>query len=313
MRYLIYTEALAPDWYWDPLAPTSGTSEFYVRTAQETVRMHPGNEVMVVYDGPLVMPEEFDDRLVFMPRDDCRQAIEEFDPDKTLVCNHDPVFTSRDVFGSVWFNVIFWTNRYEDEPEPVPGLCIVVSEFHRKQLASHGLNNYVVVPHGVDHAKYDCDPKEKAKICLFSSSYDRGGSYLENLWQRHRIVERTGYALHVTHYGRDAGMPGRPTGLVPDEEMVTLYKEAAFWLHPGQGVELFCLAGAKAQAAHCTPVIVPAMALAETVKWGFRFTEEEFGQGLIRILNAGIQATSNAEHIPSWSCATRMLWEVRDD
>jgi hypothetical protein len=217
------------------------------------------------------------------------------------------------VLDSVWTNIVFWTNRYEDEPEPVPGLCIVVSEFHKKQLAAHGLKHYKVVPHGVDHAKYDCDPSHKTKLCLFSSSYDRGGAFLEDLWRRHRVLERTGYALMVTGYGRDAGLPGKPTGLMSDEALTEAYKEAAFWLHPGQGVELFCLAGAKAQAAHCTPVIVPAMALAETVKWGFRFNEEEFGQGLIRILNAGIQPTSDAEHIPSWAEATRMLWEVSDD
>lgn len=305
MRYLMNTEVLPPDFVWDPRNPTGGTPEFYVRTAEETLAMSPANEVMVVYDGPFHMPDD-DGRLVYLPRDLARDAIKEFDPDHILICNFDPLHTMRD-FEEFSVSPIYWTNHYEDEPTPA-GRGVVVSEFHRRQLADNDIFARVV-PHGVDHAKYACDPVEKRKLCLFSSSFDRGGAFLEALWRHKKIRERTGYELVVTDYGRNFGAPGADKGLRSDAEMTQLYKEAQFWLHPGFGVELFCLAGAKAQAAGCTPVIVPNMALAETVRWGYRFSENEYAYRLIQVLNNGMTVTSNAEHIPSWAEATRLLWE----
>lgn len=308
MRFLMYTEVLPSDFRWEPSKPLGGTPEFYARTAQETVSMSPDNEVLVVYDGPLWVPD--DGRLVYLPREDAKEAIPEFDPDRVMICNYGRRHVERD-FADATFclmrDPVYWTNHYEDEPDPI-GKNTVVSEFHRRQLLEAGDIHTRVVPHGVDHDKYRCDPKDKRKLCLFSSSYDRGGAYLEDLWRTHRIRERTGYELHVTSYGRNHGVPGALGG-ISEEEMTDLYKEASFWLHPGHGVELFCLAGVKAQAAGCTPVIVPNMALAETVKWGYRFSEGDYAKRLIQVLNNGMTVASNADHIPSWAEATRMLWE----
>lgn len=63
--------------------------------------------------------------------------------------------------------------------------------------------------------------------------------------------------------------------------MCDLYKESEFWLHPGQGVELFCISAVKAQTAGCIPVVVPTMALAETVKFGVKTTLADYKEDLI--------------------------------
>lgn len=276
------------------------------------------NEVLVVYDGPLM---EFGAGLTFVPRDDCAEMIAAFDADACLVCNYDESFFTRDM-PDVWSTVGFWCNRYSDDPRMRtdedrtlaglgPGLNVVVSEFHRRQLESHGINNTVVVPHGVDHDRYRCTDREfeeKENLAIFTSSYDRGGVLLENIWRRHLIQERTGVRLWVSPYGRSYGIPGADEGLLSDMEMTDLYKRAKWWLHPGEGVELFCLAGVKAQAASCTPIVVPEMALAETIQYGFRSSKEDYAENILRTLTSKVTTKANADHVPSWREATKMLW-----
>jgi glycosyltransferase involved in cell wall biosynthesis len=322
MRYLIYSEPVPPGWEWDPLRPVSGTTEFYVRTAQETLALAEDNEVMVIYDGPLLMAGGRDadhDRLVYVPRDEAADAVAHFDAEYAVVCNYSAEHHRRDLT-EIWPSwLAYWCNRYSDSPKMTsdaertlaglgPGLNIVVSEFHRKQLLSHGIENTTVVPHGVDHDKYRCDPEDKENLAIFTSSYDRGGRYLEDLWARRRLTERTGVKLYVSDYGKD--VHGSTRGLMGDDEMTGLYKRAKWWIHPGQGVELFCISGVKAQAAGCTPIVVPEMALAETVRWGFRSAEEDLALNIERILTSKITTRANADHVPSWREATQMLWNA---
>jgi hypothetical protein len=140
---------------------------------------------------------------------------------------------------------------------------IVLSPYHQSVFGS----NSRIVPLSCD--KEDFVPKYKVKRqCLYSSSPDRGGAFLKTIWGE---VERyTGARLIQTYKSS-----------ISEAEMANLYKESEFWLHPCQGIELFCLSAVKAQVAKCIPVVVPNMALETTVKYGVKTTIERYKEDLI--------------------------------
>ena len=83
-------------------------------------------------------------------------------------------------------------------------------------------------------------------------------------------------------------------------------------MHPGRGVELFCLAAVEAQACGATPIVVPNGALAETVLYGYRFTPESFAEGLCAVLSGDAAMKEvNAFHIAGWFDVTESLLAVR--
>jgi hypothetical protein len=67
--------------------------------------------------------------------------------------------------------------------------------------------------------------------------------------------------------------------------MIEHYKSSEFWLHPCQGIELFCVSAVKAQVAGCIPVVVPNMALETTVKYGIKTTLENYTKDIINAIN----------------------------
>jgi hypothetical protein len=242
MKLAIYTEPLPPQFHWNPLAPWRGTEEFYVETAKHLAAA--GHVVEVFYDGAAI---DEPDAVRYLPRAEYRAGH-----DAVLSCNVAPPAVLPSTRHVYWTNL--WKDRFErhlwaDEQ-------VVISDFHRQSyedpIDSLEGSRYRthVVGHGVDAARYAGGTKEP--IALYSSSMDRGGYWLVDNWHRFG----TGLELVCT------------AGEKTDAEMVDLYKRAKVWLHPGLGVELFCIAALKAQAAGCLCVYSPTMALPETIRPG---------------------------------------------
>jgi hypothetical protein len=208
--------------------------------------------------------------------------------------------------------VRIWTNFYFDHPDyyydwldsvDIIADDLVVISSAAKSLLPFNLAARIV-PHGIDHALYSpTSDKIRKRQVAFTSSPDRGLAMLQALWERCEIESRTGYKLVTGTYGSKA---------TNDQQIRDLLTESDFWVHPGVGRELFSLAAAEAQAAGCTPIVVPSGGLATTVRHGYKFTTSSFEKGLLMVLSS--QATMQgvtANHVPSWKAATAALlsWE----
>jgi glycosyltransferase involved in cell wall biosynthesis len=102
-------------------------------------------------------------------------------------------------------------------------------------------------------------------------------------------------------------------GDVDEETMNDLYRTSDVWCHPCTGGELFGISGVKAQAAGCIPVIIPTMALKETVKNGYFATRENYQDTLISCLdtdNTELRNKLSQEHYVDWEESTRKLLEI---
>lgn len=162
--------------------------------------------------------------------------------------------------------VIYYTNDIFDQSQLTPKRLdkvekvIALSNFHKDvflsttpkvQVVSHGIK---VLPN-----KYT----RKKNLCLYASSPDRG---LSKLLRDFELIKKEipDAELEIAYNGRS------------DEEMERLFWEADFWLYPCSGIELYCIAGIRAQAHGCFPIVVPTMALAETVKFGIKCNSLDF-------------------------------------
>lgn len=273
-RIEIFTECLPSGWKWYPNDQfKTGTTEFYVETARCLRDM--GHEVTVYYDRE---PLEYDG-IMFMPRTHITGS------DIVLSCNSES-HTAGDVN-------VYWTNKFDDRQElhPKYDKMIVISEYQRSIFGDKAK----VVGHGCYPERYHSDGQKIKGLCIYTSSPDRGLDFLLNIWPR--VKDETGAEL-VSTYG---------SGL-SEKNMDDLYNFAQFWLHPGQGVELFCISGIKAQAAGCIPVVVPNMALAETIKSGILTTEDKFADDLIQAIKNPPEIKSAS--IPSWQEQTKLLEEI---
>jgi hypothetical protein len=165
---------------------------------------------------------------------------------------------------------IYWTNKINQTDTMVLDFDerIVLSPYHQSIF---GMKSRIV-PHSCYPDQFKGGVK-KVKQCLYSSSPDRGGEYLKDIWRE--VEYKTGATLICTYDKH-----------ITENEMIELYKSSQFWLHPCQGVELCCIAAIKAQVAGCIPVVVPNMALETTVKYGVKTTLDEYKRELINaILN----------------------------
>lgn len=145
-------------------------------------------------------------------------------------------------------------------------------------------NRVFVVPHGYDPETHYPD-KKIPKQCLYSSSPDRGLEVLLRAWPAVHEAHPDA-TLKVTYGAEYTDIPGVEfLGDVSEEEMAKLYRESDIWCHPNTGVELQCIAAAKAQASGCWPVVIPAMALSETVKYGTFADKDNYTHRLITALN----------------------------
>jgi glycosyltransferase involved in cell wall biosynthesis len=62
------------------------------------------------------------------------------------------------------------------------------------------------------------------------------------------------------------------------------FRDAALWAYPCTGGERFCITAIKAQRLGAIPVVIPMMALENTVKYGKKVQMEEFVPALISAL-----------------------------
>lgn len=144
-------------------------------------------------------------------------------------------------------------------------------------------DNTYILPHGYDpDAIY---PSEKVpKQCFYASSPDRG---LENMLDAWPEVHRAHPdATLITTYGGFIDLPGVINmGEVDELTMNEIYQTSDIWCHPCSGGELYCMTGKKAQVAGCIPVIIPTMALAETVERGFKTNRANYAKTVVEVLN----------------------------
>ena len=242
----IWTEELPPNWCWEPDNYLGGTPEFVVNTAECLAKL--GYEVRVLYDGK---PFEQKD-VSYLPRDFYQAE------DILLACNSIP--------GELAAFNIYWTNWAHQTQEEMMDfdVRVVLSKFQQESFGKDS----VVIGHACWPKQFEDGWFSKKPFCLYSSSPDRGGEFLKEIWPD--VKEATGYELICT-YDKN----------ISEFRMTQLYCDAKFWLHPCQGTELFCIAAQKAIAAGCIPFYVPDQALGETVQVGIQTTLRNFKEGLI--------------------------------
>lgn len=176
-------------------------------------------------------------------------------------------------------------------------------------------NKTFILPHGYDETKISLT-KKKPKQCLYASSPDRGLETLLRAWPK-VYAAHPDATLKVTYGAPEYDVPGVEfLGEVDEETMNQLYSESDIWCHPCNGGELFCIVGIKAQAAGCVPVVIPTMALSETVRHGYFANEETYADVLIMALSNqngktdDIRRLLSQEHYPNWKDSTDKLEEI---
>lgn len=266
----IWTEELPNGWEWSPENFVGGTHEFVVNTA---ICAQKYDDVVVYYDGKTV---EFCG-VYFVPRGLYAGK------DIVLACNSVPQKLGK-------YNIM-WSNWYgkKDTDYPQFDERIVQSPYHQSIFGEDSR----LVPLSIWPEQFKHGVKVE-KRCLYSSSPDRGGEFLKSIWPE--VKDRTGAELIMT-YDKS----------ISEREMINLYKSSQFWLHPCQGIELFCVSAAKAQAAGCIPVVVPNMALDTTVKFGVKTTLENYKEDLIK----AIENPPKVEEVDfgSWETVTNELFK----
>lgn len=241
----IWTEELPPNFHWSPDNYLGGTPETIVNLAENF-----NDEVFVYYDGRAIEKNG----VYYLPRNNYlgRDILIAFNSKPPKLAKHNIALIN-------WFHARDIDYLEFDER-------IVLSKYHQSIF---GYNSRII-PHACDFSKF-LNGKKISGQCLFSSSPDRGRDFLESIWGD--VSRETGATL-ITTYSKD----------ISEEEMIDLYKTSQFWLHPGDGVELFCISALKAQAAGCIPIVVPNMALETTVKYGIKTTKENFKDDLIQAI-----------------------------
>lgn len=174
------------------------------------------------------------------------------------------------------------------------------------------------------------------KLCVYASSFDRGLEVILARWPK--ILEEVPDAkLHIWHgwepsdriHGNaprylawkqkvNEAMGQDGITLMPRTEIddPTPYLEAGLWLYPCMGGERYCLTAVKAQACGAVPVVVPTMALDETVQFGRKEPNvDDWQQVTVDLLkDADAQETLRAEMLekyetPRWPAVLEKHWE----
>lgn len=294
MRILIRTERLPdPSWYWDPKNPLTGTTKFYVRVAEELARKH---QVVVESDGGngfhIHNGVEYRNRGYMSPAD----------YDLCLDCNYQRTpdeARSRDMFQ--------WTSFY-GRPDTCVGAgydrLFLISDFIHSTLAPHVKCPVSVVELGCDlPTLVDVNLESRGKVCCYTSSPDRGGNFLDQIWPE--VQAATGYGLEKSPY----------SGTMSVEALTQLYLRSRFWLYPALGLSSI-VSALEAQACGCIPVYVPHMDLPETVRFGVAAANVfEFKDELIKTLKTadldalacGRRTALEAKPIPQWKIVAEQI------
>jgi len=260
----IVTEKLPDSWHWSPQnPPPSGTVELYMATAECLAGM--GYSPIVYYDG---VSCELND-VVYLPRAYYKPS------EINIHCNTKAELGAKN---------IYWTSLVTDKAKDFMEYDhrITLSKYHKSIFGDS-----TIIGLGIYPELYELG--EKGNFCLYSSSPDRGGEFIDE-----KAINNCGYKLIKT-YKKD----------ISEVEMIELYKQARFWLHPCQGVELFCLSAVKAQASGCIPVFVPNQALETTVKYGVKTTIKNFNKDLIKALKNPPKAEDYIA--PTWLDVTKEI------
>lgn len=283
-----------------------GTEESVVRWSEELVKR--GHEVEVhrnprhgkrtettIHNGVWYKPRRHEcnpDILINVKSPDDKVASL-FPEPLTLYLTNETDATQKDL--SKYAGVI-WPSAWAEESIPV--------------------NNPVryVLSHGYDETKI-YPGKKVPKQCLYASSPDRGLMTLLKAWPQ-VIAKHPDATLKVTYGAPEYDVSGVEfLGEVDEKTMNQLYRESDIWCHPCNGGELYGMTGVKAQAAGCVPVVIPTMALIETVRHGYFASEQTYTDMLIRALSEpkkreDIRKAMLAEHYPTWEDSTTRLLEI---
>lgn len=201
---------------------------------------------------------------------------------------------------------------------------VALTEWHRKELLELNPtlppDKVTAIPYGIPDVMIrmpmlSLDRPPAALV--YASSYDRGLERLLDWWPAIReqvpdaelhiwygwsMYDQINNLVGVTAFETDM-VPGiraawewksrmlekmQQPGIVVHEETTpydpTPFLEAAIWAYPCIGGERFCLTAVKAQALGAIPVVVPTMALDETVKWGIKTDHEHFVEELVALM-----------------------------
>lgn len=201
---------------------------------------------------------------------------------------------------------IFWTSLTEHPDLSHFEAVCYISEYARKNTGIKHKNTFWVPP-GYDETKIYPNQKMPQQ-CLYASSPDRGLDILLEAWPE--VYKAHPDATLVLTYGAEANLPGIINlGEVDEDTMNELYRTSQVWTYPCTGNELYCMTGIKAQAAGCYPLIIPHMALEETVKYGRTTDKEHFAEALIDLLNKNQFPEYNYKY-PTWTDTTEKLLDV---
>ncbi len=266
----IWTETLPEGFRWSPDNYLGGTPEFYIETATLLAKK---DDVVVYYDGEATEYKG----VTYLPREYYQAQ------DIVLSCNEKPPHLGK--------KNIYWTNKVGQKSEDYQEFDhrITLSKYHQSIFGES-----VIIGHGIHPDQFEGIHNKVNKQCLYSSSPDRGGEFLKSILPE---VEKTGAKLICT-YDKS----------ISEQEMIELYKSSQFWLHPCQGVELFCISALKAQASGCIPIIIPNMALADTVQWGIKTDLEHYKDELIKAIIS--PPSVKQVKLPTWHEQTDKLFTL---
>jgi glycosyltransferase involved in cell wall biosynthesis len=210
---------------------------------------------------------------------------------------------------------IYWTSLLNN---PDTSKFDVVCGISQYAIDNTGLpDRTIIVSPGYDDTSVKPD-KKIAKQCFYGSSPDRGLDILLEAWPR--VLSAQPDATLVVTYGGLIDLPNVINlGVVDVETMNQIFATSEYWCHPANGGELYCMTGVKAQAAQCIPVVIPTMALAETVKDGVFATKDNYAEQLIRALSLSepekraIKFNLSKHHYWTWKDTTNKLLSVIAD
>lgn len=280
-RFFINTEVLPVQFHWKPTHPVTGTTKYYVRTAEELVKA--GHFVVVEYDGHA----RVFNGVRYVPRGTGPGPI----ADIQLDCNIDTPL----VPGPRRFQWTSFFGRFDTcVGRDYEGLFLVSDYVHST------LQHIVEAP--VTVIELGCDiptvagPRLSRRdvVCCYTSSPDRGGTFLDRVWPE--VQKRTGYRLERSPYRGDFS----------PSDVEALLLNSRFWVYPATGMDSI-ISALEAQAAGCIPIYVPHMALPQTCRYGVQSPDLwRFADTLVRTLSE-----TNEERLQAWESARKVALEAR--
>lgn len=288
---------------WEPTDTRLGGTEEAVREwAKELARR--GHEIYV-YRNFRESPHIVRDKVAYLPRE---EYFEDLPGDICINIKSSEVAPKEPT--------LYYTNETNaSELDLSKYLGVIhISEWSLENIPVNNPRKFIL-PHGYDDTKIYPGKKIRNQ-CLYASSPDRGLDTLLRAWLS-AVPTPSDATLIVTYGAAEYDIPGvKFLGEVDEETMNQLYRESDIWAYPCNGGELYCATGLKAQAAGCVPVIIPTMALEETVRDGiFVKHPEDYAKALINTLGdedlkQEIRDNLAQEKFPNWQDSTDRLLEI---